>query len=236
MTSYLRADGLLSVALSVSALTLAPVALAGPDWDEGALDAGSTLGSAQAISVNGGINTITGKLAGSAFMVGDYQDCFLVYIDSPQTFSISTSPGAGGASSLDPMLFLFRVEAGNFTRAIMANNDFAGGSSAAGLRASTNDGSGVTVSTAGLYLIAISGFASQPIDATGAALFNQAFLQPGVIAGPGPGSGDLNLFAWNAEGSSGTYVLTLEGVSGVPAPGALSLLALGGLIARKRRR
>jgi MYXO-CTERM domain-containing protein len=139
------------------------------------------------------------------------------------------------------MLFLFRVDMINgqmVAKAVMANNDLQPGNPQAGLRQQTNDGSGAFVNQAGLYLLAISGFGSQPVNSFGELLFNQAFLEPGVIAGPNQSSqmNDYTLAGWAQDGSFGTYVLGVQGVSGVPAPGAAALLGLAGLAGRRRRR
>lgn len=241
MAASRRAPGAL-VAVLPLALALAPAALAGPDWDEGVSDAGSTLGTAQVISVTGAVNTISGKLSGG-LLAGDYQDCFLLDISSPTTFSLTTSLGAGSPPGFNPMMFLFRVEnlQGQLVaKAIMANNDKSPTDVQSTLQRNTNDGSGTFISQAGLYLIAISGFGSQPINAQGQLLFNQAFLEPGVIAGPvqNPQLSDYLLAGWSSDGSFGNYTMTVTGVSGtqVPAPGALALLALGGLARRRRQR
>lgn len=247
MAAYRRSLGAFAVALPIATTlavaSLASNAIAGPDWDEGPTDAGSTLGTAQVINTTGAVNTITGKLTGTALLAGDYQDCFLIQISDPTVFSLSTSPGVGGAPGFNPMMFLFRVDqfqGQTVAKAIMANNDKAPGDLQAGLQRYTNDGSGTFLNDPGLYLIAISGFGSQPINASGQFLFNQEFLSPGVIAGPNPSQQmtDYLLAGWAADGSYGTYTMTVSGVSGTqaPAPGALSLIALGGLMRRRRQR
>lgn len=240
MADFRCLSGKALVALSATALFTAP-ALAGPDWDEGGTDAGSTIGTAQVINLNGTLNTITGKLTGTALLAGDFQDCFLIEISDPLVFSISTSPGFGGPAGFDPMMFLFRVDNLNgqlVAKAMMANNDKSPGNPQAGLQRETNDGSQTVISQAGLYMIAISGFGSQPINAQGEFIFNQAFLQPGVFAGPTQGQvSDYLLAGWNTDGSAGTYTMTVQGISGtqLPTPGATALLVLGGLAARRRR-
>lgn len=247
MAAHRRSPGALVVALSLATTlavaSLASNALAGPDWEEGPTDAGSTLGTAQVINTSSTVNTITGKLSGTALLAGDYQDCFLIQISDPTVFSLSTSPGLGGPPGFDPMMFLFRVDNNQgqlVAKAIMANNDKSAGNPQAGLQRYTNDGSGTFLNDPGLYLIAISGFGSQPINASGQFLFNQEFLTPGVIAGPNASQqmSDYLLAGWASDGSFGTYTMTVSGVSGTqaPAPGALSLLALGGLARRRRQR
>ncbi|MFM7052694.1 MAG: DVUA0089 family protein [Planctomycetota bacterium] len=233
----------LAIAIAFSTLAAAPAAFAGPDWDEGPVDAGNTLATAQIISTTGGINTITGRLNGTALTGGsDFQDCFLFNIDSPMSFNLTTSPGTGESGNFNPMMFLFKldVRAGVWVaKAVMANNDLALGNPQAGLKGDTNDGSGTTISAPGVYLIAISGFGSQPINSAGEFIFNQAFLEPGIFAGPtGLPVANYELAGWSSDGSTGSYLMTVAGVSGttVPAPGAMALLAMGGLAFRRRQR
>jgi MYXO-CTERM domain-containing protein len=232
-----------SLFAAILACATAPTALAGPDWEEGPTDAGSTIGTAQIINTTGSVNTITGRLNGTALLGGDFQDCFLLDISNPALFSLTTSPGIGGTPGFDPMMFLFRVDELNgqlVAKAVMANNDKAVGNPQAALQRETNDGSQSIVATAGLYLIAISGFGSQPINAQGQFIFNQEFLQPGIFGGPTQNQqvSDYLLAGWNTDGSSGSYVMTVTGVSGtqLPAPGAAALLALAGLATRRRQR
>jgi MYXO-CTERM domain-containing protein len=239
MSAALRLSlGALSV---VSSLSLSAAAIAGPDWDEGPNDAGSTLDTSQTITTDGSLTSIRGKLGGPGLLAGDYQDCFMIRVSDPTVFSVTTAPGAGGPPGFNPMLFLFRVDILDgrmVAKAILANNDKSSGDPQAQLRRDSNDGSGTTITQAGLYLIAVSGFGSQPVNASGQFLFNQAFLQPGVIAGPNgfQQPNDYLLAGWAQDGSFGEYVLGVQGVSGVPAPGALALLALGGLATRRRQR
>ncbi|MFZ9915145.1 MAG: hypothetical protein ACO3IB_07385, partial [Phycisphaerales bacterium] len=191
----------------------------------------------------GSINTVTGRLNGTALTGGgDFQDCFLINIDSPMAFSLTTAPGTGGPAGFAPMMFLFRIDLrdGVFVaKAVMAHNVIALGNPQAGLKQESNDGSGTIVATSGLYLIAISGFGSQPINAAGQFLFNQQFLQAGIFGGPAAAPvEDYLLAGWSAPGSYGNYLMTITGVSGaqIPAPGALGLLALAGLAGRRRQR
>ena len=228
-----------AVASAVFALTLAAPALAGPDWDEGATDAGSTVGTAQVIDTLGSLNSIKGKLGGPGFVTGDFQDCFLLSVTDTEAFNISLTSTFGGPPGFDPMMFLFRIDMLNGTmvaKAVLANNDKSAGSPLPALGPQATDGSGAMVGP-GIYLIAISGFGSQPVNALGEFVFSQSFLQPGVIGGPAsqPAGGYL-LDGWSADGSFGNYELLVQGVSGVPTPGAFALLALGGLAGRRRQR
>jgi MYXO-CTERM domain-containing protein len=229
-----------AVASAVFALTLAAPALAGPDWDEGATDAGSTVGTAQVIDTSGSLNSIKGKLGGPGFVTGDFQDCFLLSVTDADAFNISLTSTFGGPPGFDPMMFLFRIDIINgsmVAKAILANNDKSQGNPLPGLTNAANDGSGAVVRAPGLYLIAISGFGSQPVNALGEFVFSQSFLQPGVIGGPASNpSGGYLLDGWSADGSFGNYELLVQGVAGVPAPGAFALLALGGLAGRRRQR
>ena len=78
----------------------------GPDWEGDVLeDAGDKPGNAQKVVIDGfdTVKTIKGKLEGDSGGLageglGDYQDCYIVVIDTPGEFEINTSP-IGGASS-----------------------------------------------------------------------------------------------------------------------------------------
>ena len=94
MSAALRLSlGALSV---VSSLSLSAAAIAGPDWDEGPNDAGSTLDTSQTITTDGSLTSIRGKLGGPGLLAGDYQDCFMIRVSDPTVFSVTTAPGAGG--------------------------------------------------------------------------------------------------------------------------------------------
>jgi hypothetical protein len=89
---------------------------------------------------------------------------------------------------------------------------------------------------------------SQASDAQGTSSFNQwlpASLQDGIVLrwmpNPAP-STSLGLsatftFAWNVTGVSalGGSALSVDGVFAVPAPGAMAILGLAGLMGRRRR-
>jgi len=239
MAVSLRRGGLLPVA-AVASIALSSPALAGPDWEEGSSDAGSTVSTAQTITTTGSLNSIKGKLGGPGFLAGDFQDCFLLTVDDPLGFNITLSSTFGGPPGFDPMMFLFRVDEtpnGRIAKALLANNDKSPGNPLPGLTNAATDGSNATVRSPGLYLIAISGFGSQPVNASGEFVFSQSFLQPGVIGGPAasPNGGYL-LAGWSSDGDFGNYELLVQGVSGVPSPGVLALLGLGGIAARRRQR
>jgi hypothetical protein len=239
--AFRRCNGSLSVAISLSTLALAATAFAGPDWDEAGIDAGSTLDTAQEITMSGALNSISGSLTGLALTgEGDFQDCFLMRVTNPTIFSISAGPRGTGQSQVDPMLFLFRVDefgGGKVAKAVLANNDGFAGSVGSKLGPTSTDGQTTILNQPGLYLIAIAGFGSQPVNALGERIFSQSFLEAGVIGGPANQiSGDYLLNGWSAPGSYGDYVMTVQGISGVPAPGAIALLALGGLARRRAPR
>lgn len=240
MVVFRRPPGLLSVAVPAAALALAPCAFAGPDWEEGASDAGSTLETAQTVDTTGSLNSISGKLRGPGVLAGDYQDCFLIEVTDPLGFNISLTSTFGGPPGFDPMMFLFRVDDspnGRVAKALLANNDKSADTLLPALSREATDGSGAVLRTPGLYLIAISGFGSQPVNASGQRIFSQSFLQSGVIGGPTQEPVDGYLLAgWTADGDFGDYQLTVQGISGVPAPGAIGLLALCGVVGRRRQR
>ena len=219
------------VAIAPLLATTAAVASVGPNWDKDLEeDAGGNLLSAQPIEVST-VTTITGRIAG-ALNDGptDFHDVYRLVVSDPGTFLIDlTGQPGGGSADFDTCLYLFD-EAGY---AQLANNDAAPGQVGSILRNLANDGSQFRLTTPGIYFLAVCGFPSQPI-VEGETIFNQAFLQPGVIA-----SASLNTpwsLGWNQPGAIGDYSIRVTGISGVPSPGAAAALAIAGLIGRRRRR
>lgn len=225
--------------VALASLLLAQPALAGPDWDEPtSTDAGNSASTAQVITTDGSISTIRGKLGGSGLLAGDFQDLFVVKITDPGAFSISTLSADGGFTTFNPMLFVFRYGGSGDdakARAILGNDDFFAGSNAARVESRANDGSGAAITEAGLYIIGISAFASVPTNSFGEPLFGSNLFTPGVIAGPAGGLNDLTLGGWTDATEGGEYIIRITGAAGVPAPGALAVLALAGLAGRRRR-
>jgi len=83
--------------------------------------------------------------------------------------------------------------------------------------------------------LAISGYNLDPTSGGFAIWTNTPYT--GVRTPNGPGAaGAIN--GWIGENTSprGSYRISLAGASGVPTPGALALLGLGGVVAGRRRR
>lgn len=89
-------------------------------------------------------------------------------------------------------------------------------------------------------------FTSQASDAQATSFFNQwlpdtldaAIVFKWMPASPpsGPGLSQVFTFAWDLNDATGfNNGLSLGGVYGVPAPGALALLGLAGIVGRRRR-
>ncbi len=221
------------VAASAAVVLIAGSAQAGPDWIEGAIDAGSTLETAQPITGTGPITSISGTLsAGSPFGPGggpDYEDMYLLRISAPSTFSFTV-----GEAEFDPQLFLFNVTLPGQALGLLANNNTPSGLLPI-LTGSATDGSGAMVLLPGVYALGVSGVGRVPVSNTGPLFF---FASPTEVSGP-DGAGGINpLSDWTGEGQTGTYFIDVEGVTwyDVPAPASGSLLLGGLMLARRRRR
>jgi MYXO-CTERM domain-containing protein len=207
----------------------APLAQAGPVWNEiadGGGDAGSTIATAQVVGP-GEITSITGTTSPS-----DQQDLFVIHITSVSMFSALTDMG----TDYDTQLWLFNTSGFLVT----GNDDDTDSPVTFGSQLSpgpNTDGTPGLINP-GTYILAVSGFGSpgnggpgDPRDAGGLALANQAsFIEHTGPDGPG---GANPLASWVPGADTGSYVIA---ITGVPAPGALALLGLAGLLAARRRR
>lgn len=216
----------LIVVLSMAA---SPV-LAGPDWIE-TNDAGSTLGTAQAPSgLVGSINTISGVLQGGTLLVGDYEDCYIIRIANPSTFSCTISN-----ANFNAQLFLFNISLPGGAYGLLANDDQAAGNNKPRFQNFSTDGTGVLVDLPGDYMIGVTGFNNDPLSLTGP-IFNQ--VTPIEVSGPDGVGGFNRHIGWTGGGEFGNYVITLTGAEfpSFPSPGTLPLVAFGGLVLARRKR
>jgi len=211
------------------------LALAGPEWPEVG-DAGSTPGTAQPVASGGGgtVTKIIGNLEGSGLPdtgLGDYQDMYLIEICDPVSFRASTLPEDNGQADFNASLWLFAFDG----HGLLGNQEAQPGLTSPILLSESNDGTGVMLTTPGLYYLAITGAGSVPLSAGGLPIFE--FLAPGEISGPdGPG-GTLPIDSWTSPGDFGHYEIALQGVCFiVPAPTTTATLVSLGLIGLRRRR
>lgn len=206
------------------------VALAGPDWVESG-DAGSSVSSAQIpIGTSGApINSISGVLTGNG-LLPDFEDCYMIKIINPAAFSMR----AVGAN-FNARLYLFNVTIAGAGYGLLDNDDQTGTNNLPLVNPLSTDGTNVHVTVPGDYMIAITGSSRHADSLTGHIYFHEI---PTEISGPdGPG-GFNALTGWSGAGEFGSYniVLTGAGFPGIPAPGSMALLALGGVLAARRKR
>lgn len=202
-----RTLGLLALALFVASPALAQVWLEVGDAPE--------LVPGQATVGVGALTAISGTITPSN------ADLYCIRIDSPSAFTATTVGGAGW----DTQLFLFDVNGVGVSH----NDDDPGG---AGLQSTLT---GAFVPAPGLYLIGISGYNYDPVNAGGALIWaNSPFNVERAPDGPGaPGP----LAAWTGtHTASDVYRISLTGASYcIPEPATLSLIALAGLALIRRR-
>jgi len=211
---------------------LASTAAAGPEWTETS-DAGSLPSAAQTVSGSGPLTSIRGELTGSLGGprgAGDFEDVYEIVIKEPELFLAVVTSDTFTTTMFDTQLWLF----GPTGRGILANDDSStspvpGGSAFEGF---ATDMSGSMIVAPGRYFLAISGAGNVPLDGSGTPIFN--FTGVGEVSGP-DGSA-MPIEGWSGAGAFGSYVISLEGASFVPAPGAAALLSAAGLAALRRRR
>jgi hypothetical protein len=229
----------LSVALAsgMAASLVASAALAGPTWDlDNTSDAKQSAQDAQAVTTAGSVLNISGSLSGIPLLGEvDLVDMYLVYINAPMTFYMSTAGGQfGGSANFDSQLFIFSAQdnpTAMSAGALLANHLAAAGSSGSFVGSASSDGS-YRLESAGFYYLAISAFGTNPYASNNELLWG-ALTDPGVVA-YGQGT---ELAYWQNVGDvqGGAYTIHLNGVTGVPAPGACGLLGLCGLLRSRRR-
>lgn len=210
------------------ACAITSTSLAGPEWVESG-DAGPLIGNAQNTQGKGQLGRISGSLGGLGFGAIDTEDMYLVTVTDPVTFTMTITGG-----SFDAQLFIFNVTQPGEAFGLLANDN-----TNAGIDPFVNpiatDGSGAQLTVPGVYAVAISGAGRYPVS-NGGAIFN--FTNSTEISGPdGPG-GFLPHIGWAGSGATGGYHVDLEGTGfyEVPAPGAVTMLLIGGFGNRRRRR
>ncbi|MFZ4574096.1 MAG: DVUA0089 family protein [Phycisphaerales bacterium] len=199
-----------NVAIALGSL----VALAGVAnaqvWNEVG-EAGDLPGSDQVVAGSGPLQIINGSL------LADDVDMYRIRIDDPSLFLAQHT-----APNFDSQMWLFRPDGMGVSFRDDAN----------GLRGAV---SGAFVLSAGEYLLAISGWDRDAVDSNNAPLWLDTPF--GTERAP-DGAGAANPVAgWSgAVPGRGNYEIALRGASFVPAPGALALVGLGGVMVGRRRR
>lgn len=190
-------------------------------------DAGDMPGTAQNALGFGPLTDIFGAVSATSDA-----DIYRISITNPAAFSATTGNLAG--TMTDTTLYLFNLDG----TGIAKNDDISGSNFLSDMPA----GNSLYASLpAGDYLLAVAGFAFAPFyvnpPSTLADLIFDVNAFTGVV-GPQAGASGMPMLGWADAGmyDSGTYHITLTGASMVPAPGALALLGMGGLIATRRRR
>jgi hypothetical protein len=177
-------------------------------------------------TVGGGpLTTITGDLTRSS--TPDFVDAYSIYIFDPGIFRASTRNAVTASGVNDTQLFLF---AQNGMGVTMDDDDPAGGSPQSVI-------TGTFVPGPGFYVLAISGYNSDPYGGTTNMWNDTPFAVERAPDGPGA---FYPLTAWghDVSASFGAYQIDLQGASfaQAPAPGAAVALGLGGLLVSRRRR
>ncbi len=185
-------------------------------------DAGNLAGGQ--LTGNGALSAIEGALAANDV------DMYSIRIDDWATFSANTTNITGLVSTeSDTQLFLFDT----LGIAIAMNDDTSGSVFRSTLEAGSAIYSGRTAGE--VVWIAVSGYNTDPSSAAGLIFNNVPFAS---LARPATGPGAAGAVeSWagpNATG--GSYRISLAGASAVPAPGALAILGLTGVVAGRRRR
>ncbi|GIV08295.1 MAG: hypothetical protein KatS3mg020_0819 [Fimbriimonadales bacterium] len=168
-------------------------------WDEtanGGGDAGDVPSNAQSVyspdqtPCQDPVTRITGQRSAT-----DDADMFVICITDPANF-VASSAG----SSFDTQIWLFRCDG----TGVVHNDDYSGTQSQ--IDNSTGCLNGLQ---AGTYLIAITGYNQDPVDANGNTLWNNTPF--GDIRCPdGPGAANP-MVGWTGTGGSGSYRITLTG-------------------------
>lgn len=201
----------------------------------------------------GPLTAITGVIDRPA---GDHTDTYCITVTDVSLFYATTKIFYGGSAvdtagaNADTRLWIWDL-AGN---ELLGNDDI----NAAALGTSDNFASlvsdpstfpgfsggelvngtatGISLTNGSRYLLSISEFANDPDDAGGVDLINLG-ADFDALHGPNPSAGSFAAWENAADSTKFTYKIALAGATfcEVPEPASLSLLALGGLLALRRR-
>jgi len=222
-----------------SVLSVGSAAYAGPIWDDDLTEDAEALPAGAQVVTTAVVGEIRGKLSGSAFMGGgDFIDMYALRITQPLELKFSTggSQTGGGFAQFDSRMFLFRAAGDGLNGdalAVFGNDDAFPGTTGSFLGSTANDGSGFVLQSPGIYYIAITVDGINALNENGGQIF-EGIANPGTIA-----FGNFQKFGgWGGQAASngGDYAISVQGIAGIPAPGAVALLGLAGILGRGRRR
>lgn len=176
-------------------------------------DAGDLPGTAQVVLGAGPLSQING--------INDANDVdmFQIRIKDPALFRATTVGGA----AWDTQLWLFDMNG----RGVSFNDDSAS--------TAQSTLTGMFVPSPGNYLIAISRYNRDALDGSGALIWNNTPF--GTERAPdGPGAANPVASWAGTTAAGGAYSIFLTSANFVPAPGAVALLGMSGLLLARRRR
>jgi hypothetical protein len=211
----------------LAVIALAPLA-SGQVWDE-TIDGGGNAGDLPATAqITTGVGALT-AITGFSDAATEDKDMFLIKILGGGGFSADViSARLDGSGPDDTKLYL--LDAGGFGVAGDDDSSVTGGAFDAGFPL----GDPLVASLpAGLYYLAVTDYNYIPTSATG------DIFPGGSLVGPtGPGGADP-MTGWTVDSHElpWNYTIALTGAeyAVIPEPAALGLLALGALIALRRR-
>ena len=180
------------LAVVALALVATPAGAAGATWEESG-DAAGIPATAQPATGSGALARITGRITHF-----NDDDMFRLCLTGGGTFSASVVPRAISPTFLDPQLFLFDHRG----RGVYANDDRGLTDDVTGLHPLLPAGHPLTPTAPGVYYLAISAFANNPVSPRGP-IFEQ--LGSTEVNGPfGPG-GTRPIIDWNDFGFGPTF-------------------------------
>jgi MYXO-CTERM domain-containing protein len=185
---------------------------------------------APAQDISGGPNVLD-RLDGALLPDGSQDvDVYRITIANPAAFSAIVS----GGTLTDTTIYLFNLNG----TGIAKNDDISGSNFLSAFP--VGDANYATL-PAGDYLFAISIFGVIPFSVSPPTLVSQNIFDVNQFTGvQGPVNAANPVLDWAAVSTfveGGSYEVSFTGVTtGVPAPGAMALLGLGGLVAARRRR